>query len=404
MTTQKNKKTESEIVLQVRRGRTGPVRGRHPWIFSGAFVSIPEGIELGSLVRVEDEEGGFLAKGYFSSYSQIAVRVWSFDEKEEVNEKFFLKRIRDAADRRLEVFAGTKTDAYRVVNSENDLLPGLVVDKYADYLVCQFHTVGMERYRDLIVSSLVKTFEPKGIVERRDFRERQKENREEESVVLSGTVPDQITVMENGLSFLVNVFEGQKTGFFLDQRDKRYALQKYCEDKEVLNCFSFTGAFSLYALAGGAKHVTNVDVSEEALEIAKQNVSLNGFSVKKCDFLHEDVKRYLGRENGDSFDIIILDPPAFIRDRKKKEEGIAGYKKINEFGMRLLKKHGMLVTCSCSHHLSKEEFRFALSEAAGRAGKTFQITEAFGHGPDHPELLPFTESGYLKVFFLKALD
>lgn len=389
------------LELIVKKERVGPVIGRHPWVFSGALVNIPDGLKSGDSARLVDGTGRFLAQGYFNSYSQIAVRLWSWDEKEEINQEFFNKRIENAVKIRKEFVLDKKTDSCRLVNAENDLLPGLIVDKYGDYLVVQFHTKGMERFKDEIVCALNTILKPKGIYERSDVRTRGIEGVEGKSGLLSGVIPEKIEIKENGYKFFVNVISGQKTGFFLDQRDKRLALQKYVKGKNVLNCFSYTGGFTVYALAAGAKSVTSVDSSGPALELAKENVKLNGLNLKKCQFLSEDVKQYLVSEpaRAQNFDVIILDPPAFIKDRHKIQEGIIGYKKINEAAMRLLPPGGILVSASCSAHLSLPDFRFMLSQSAGRAGRTLQILETLTHGIDHPESVAFNEGEYLKCLF-----
>ena len=385
----------------VKQKRLGPILGFHPWVFSQALAGIPEGIKPGEPVHLLSESGEFLAAGYFSSYAQIAVRLWGYDASETVDDAFFARRIEKAYRMRRRYVEDEGTDAYRLINGENDLLPGLIVDKYAGYLVVQFHTRGIERWKENIISALQKTISPQGIFERSDVAQRRFDDLAPAEGLLSGNVPELITIKENGLKFLVNVREGQKTGFFLDQRDKRKNLMRYSRDASVLNCFSYTGGFTVYALAAGAKSVTSVDTSESALELAKENVRLNGFDADRCSFVVEDVKQYL-RKAKEKIDVIILDPPAFIKDRRKKPEGIAGYKIINETAMNLLADNGVLVSCSCSAHLSTEEFRFLLSEAGGRARKRLAITEAFTHGIDHPQLTPFTEGSYLKCFFLQS--
>jgi 23S rRNA (cytosine1962-C5)-methyltransferase len=291
------------------------------------------------------------------------------------------------------------TNAFRIINGENDLLPGLIVDNYADYLVVQFHTAGIEAWKEKIIAALEKITQPKGIYERSDVAVRRFDHLDSMQGLLSGSVPELITIKENGLQFLVDVKHGQKTGFFLDQRDKRKAFAKYAKDVSVLNCFSYTGGFSVYALAGGAKKVTSIDSSEAAIALARENIRLNGFDADKCQFICEDVKPYL-RNLGERFDAVVLDPPAFIKDRRKKKEGIEGYKSINAMAMRALTESGILVTCSCSNHLSLEEFRFLLSEAGGKVRRSFKILETFTHGIDHPQSVPFTEGEYLKCLFL----
>jgi len=386
------------IELTVKQNRTGPIAGFHPWVFSQAFVKIPDGIQSGEPVHLKNEKGEFLASGYFNSYSQITVRVWGYDENETVDETFFARRIEKAYSTRKRYLESPETDAFRVINGENDLLPGLIVDKYADYLVIQFHTAGIEFWKEKIIAALEKIIRPKGVYERSDMAARRFDHLSSVQGMLSGSVPELITIRENGLRFLVDVKRGQKTGFFLDQRDKRKAFTKYVKDASVLNCFSYTGGFSVYALAGGAKKVTSIDSSEPAIGLARENVKLNGFA-DKCQFICDDVKAYL-RKNSERFDAIVLDPPAFIKDRRKKKEGIMGYKSINEMAMRALTENGILVTCSCSNHLTLEEFRFLLSEAGGKVKRSFRILETFTHGIDHPQSVPFLEGEYLKCFFL----
>ncbi|HOE16086.1 MAG TPA: class I SAM-dependent rRNA methyltransferase [Syntrophorhabdaceae bacterium] len=389
------------ITLTVKRSRIGPVLGRHPWVFSQALAKIPDGIPPGEPVRLVSEAGEFLASGYFNSYSQIAVRIWGYEKDEAVDTSFFRRRIECAWRIRKEYIESPSTNAYRMVNGENDLLPGLIVDKYADYLVAQFHTRGIESWKNEIVNALETVVRPEGIYERSDMPARKQENLGSSRGILSGAVPERIIIRENGCQFFVDVKHGQKTGFFLDQRDKREACMKYAKEKNVLNCFSYTGGFTVYALAGGARHVTSVDTSESALELAQENVVLNGFDPGRCEFLCGDVKRFL-RNSKERSDVIILDPPAFIKDHRKKKEGIVGYRGINEMAIRLLPEEGVLITCSCSAHLTIEDFRYLLSEAGGKAGRSLRFLEAYTHGIDHPQLVPFTEGSYLKCFIVCA--
>lgn len=387
------------IQLRIKQKRIGPVAGHHPWVFSQAFVSIPEGLRPGKPVKLVSENDGFLATGYFSSYSQITVRIWGYDENEVVDEQFFVRRIEKAYRLRKRYVESVETNAYRLINGESDFLPGLIVDKYTDYLVVQFHTRGIEIWKDLIIRALDKVTNPKGIYERSDVAVRRMDDLESACGALSGSVPDFITIKENGFRFLVDVKHGQKTGFFLDQRDKRKAIMKYVKDASILNCFSYTGGFAVYALAGGAKKVINVDTSEKAIELARENIKLNGFEVDTCEFIARDVKDYL-KHLDEVFDVIILDPPAFIKDRRKKNEGIAGYKSINEMALRALSQNGILITCSCSAHLKLEDFRFLLSEVGGKAKTPLRFLETYTHGIDHLQLVPFTEGEYLKCFFI----
>ncbi|OPY03858.1 MAG: Ribosomal RNA large subunit methyltransferase I [Syntrophorhabdus sp. PtaB.Bin184] len=389
------------VKLTVRKDRSGPVRGFHPWVFSKALVSIPEGLAPGEPVELYDESGSLLASGYFNSYGQISVRLWGHEKGEPVGMAFFARRMERAGDIRRRYVERPGTNAYRMVNGESDLLPGLIVDRYGEYLVVQFHTRGIERWKAEIVESLVTVFRPRGIWERSDVPVRSIENLGAVQGLLHGNVPDIIEIVENGLKFLVDVKEGQKTGFFLDQRDKRSAFTKYAKDRDVLNCFCYTGGFTVYAMAGGARRVVSVDSSRRALELAKDNIALNGFDTSRCEFVCDDAKRYL-REPASRFEAIVLDPPAFIKDRRKKQEGLVGYRAINEIALRSLSPEGILATCSCSAHLSLGDFRFLLSEAGAKVGRPITILETHTHGIDHPQLVPFTEGEYLKCFFLKA--
>jgi 23S rRNA (cytosine1962-C5)-methyltransferase len=389
------------ITLKVKQNRIGPVVGFHPWVFSQAITRIPDGLQPGEPVKVTTENEEFLALGYFGSYSQIAVRIWGYDEDETVDGPFFERRIERAYGLRRKYVENSGTDAYRLVNGENDYLPGLIVDKYADYLVVQFHTKGIEAWKEQIIEALQSVLDPKGIYERSDVAVRKIEKLDPNRGLLRGDVPDLITIRENGFSFLVDVKGGQKTGFFLDQRDKRQAFSKYTKDRALLNCFAYTGGFSVYGLAGGAGRVVSVDTSAGALELARENIRINGLDTKKCEFVCEDVKRFL-RNEPDRFDALVLDPPAFIKDRHKRNEGIAGYKSINEMALRCLNPEGILVTCSCSAHLSLPDFRYLLSEVGGRTKRPLRFLETFTHGIDHLQLVPYTEGEYLKCFFISA--
>lgn len=392
------------IKLKIKNKRRGPVLGRHPWIFSQAFLNIPEGLESGDPVAVYSENDEFLGQGYFNSYSQIAVRLWSYDENEIIDQNFFDKRVTNAFRLRQNYVLNKLTDSCRIIYAENDFLPGLVVDKYDSYLSVQFHTKGMEKWKTEIVSSLNQIIKPKAIFERSEVKNREVEESAGVSQIICGDMPDKIIIKENGLKFFVDIKGGQKTGFFLDQREKRLALQKYVKDKNLLNCFCYTGGFSIYALAAGVKSVTNVDVSAPAMELLKENIELNKLSAKNCEFLVTDAKEYLHNLEKNKFDAIILDPPAFIKSRHHKDKGIVGYKKINEIAMAKIAPDGILLTASCSAHLKLDEFRYIISEAQARSHRSAQILETHIHSSDHPELVAFTETEYLKCFILKIVE
>lgn len=389
--------------LIIHNKRIGPILGGHPWVFSGAIVHIPDGLVSGTVVDLEDERGNFLARGYFNSYSQIAVRVLTRNPEEHIDEEFFEKVLGRALRIRESYVLDSSTNACRLVHSENDGLPGLVVDKYGDYLSLQFHTPGMEAFKEVVVQVLERLMQPKGIYERSDVSVRKAREEEGGEGLLYGDVPDVVEIKEHGLKFLVDIKEGQKTGFFLDQREKRKALQRFVRDKDVVNCFSYSGGFSVYAAAAGAHTVTSVDISASAIELAKENMKLNGFVGDNIRFEVQDVKKYLKEQTHNSIDVLILDPPAFIKSRHKISQGIRGYKNINIDGMRLVQEEGILVTCSCSSHLSYKDFRYLLSEAGTAADKNLQILETHFHDIDHPELVPYTESTYLKTLFLRVM-
>lgn len=388
--------------LILRSHREGPVKGKHPWVFSGALQQIPEGLQPGDIVQIRGADGSYLGSGYFNSYSQIAVRIWSYDDWEEVNQDFFVRRISKALRLRRQLLP-SQTTGFRLVNAECDMLPGLIIDIYDSVAVMQCHTAGIARYRDEIVAALREVLPVTGVYERSDFRGKSSAMEHRESGILWGDVPELVTMQENGFTFLVDVREGQKTGFFLDQREKRAALMKYVPGKRVLNCFSYSGGFSIYALAAGAEHVTSVDISDRAMALARENVTRNNLPLERCSFEVQDVKSFLPTVEQGSMDIIILDPPAFIKDRHKIDEGKHGYRKINQMALKVLPEEGILVSCSCSHHLSLQEFRMLLSETAGRAGRVMQLLETWTHSFDHPELVPYMEGNYLKTLFMRAL-
>jgi 23S rRNA (cytosine1962-C5)-methyltransferase len=390
------------LKLSVKTNRLGPILGRHPWVFSQAINNLPQGVVLGTPVELVDEQSNFLASGYFGSYSQIAVRLWNWDKSVVVDEQFFVTKIERASDLRKKYIDQKTTNAYRLVNSENDGLPGLIVDKYDDYLVVQFNTAGIEYWQKQIISALVGVIKPKGILEKSTSSLRTKENLPDKVGVLFGEIPPLVTIKENKYKFLVDMINGQKTGFFLDQRDNRLALQKYSKDNNVLNCFSYSGGFSVYALAGGAKKVVSVDVSAKALDLAKENMKLNKLDLDCCEFVKADVKEYLKTVPVNFYDTIILDPPAFIQNKNKKIEGLRGYKNINELALKVIKPEGVLVSCSCSAYLTLTEFRLMLSESGSKARRLMRILESSTHAVDHLQNVSFMESEYLKTYFLEV--
>lgn len=372
---------------------------KHPWIFSGAVHKV-EGInQNGETVEIHSFDGRPLGFGSYSGNSQIRVRVWSFNPDENIDIEFFRKRILSAIEIRKQIIQESITNAYRIVNSENDFVPGLIVDRYNKYLVCQFLSAGVEFWKKEIVQILSSLPEVEGIFERSDSDIREKEGLGKCSGVLFGKEPPEILeVLENNIHFNVDVKNGHKTGFYLDQRDNRLLLSKYTKDKEVLNCFAYTGGFSLFALKGGAKKVTNIDSSRSSLDLCAANHQLNKFSETQFENLEEDVFTSLRkfRDSGKSFDVIVLDPPKFAESVSQIESAARGYKDINLLAIKLLRKNGILFTFSCSGHISSELFLKLVFDAAIDAGKNLRIVHYLKQSPDHTVSTFFPEGLYLK--------
>jgi 23S rRNA (cytosine1962-C5)-methyltransferase len=364
----------------------------------------PHWIARGGLVDVKSATGTFVGRGYYHPDTDIAIRLLTRDQNEAIDETFLRRRISRALELRT-VLAATGTNAYRLINSEGDGLPGLIVDRFAEYLVVQIHTAGMENLIEQILVALQAEVQPRGILLRNDHQSRRREGLAvEEPRVVQGEVPEEIRILENGIQFLVDVWRGQKTGFFLDQREKRAALRKYSLGKRVLNCFSYTGGFSVYAaLPGSGSHVTSVDISEPAIEFAKQNFLINKLDPHEHEFLSADVFEYLqaARELNEQFDVVVLDPPAFAKSEKVRSNALKAYRRLNYLGMQVLKPGGILLTCSCSGVIKMDDLLGMVSLAAQQAGREVQLLESFTHDLDHPMNLAMPETGYLKAVFCR---
>lgn len=388
----------------LRKGREKSLLRRHPWIFSGAIKKIEGSFQDGDVVDIVDTDGKFLARGYLNTRSQIMVRVLTWEE-EEVNAGFWRKKLEKAFEGRKGLFLQGYNEALRLVNAESDGLPGLVVDRYDRYLVVQFLTLGIERWRETITDLLWELLEPEGIYERSDVEVREKEGLELRTGLLRGKEPpDRLEIRENGLRFWVDLKRGHKTGFYLDQRENRLRFREFAEGKEVLNAFSYTGGFGIYALAGGARRVVHVDSSKEALEMAKANVELNGFPVRDEDFVEGDVFRVLRDwwNEGKAFDLIVLDPPKFAHSKEQIDDAVRGYKDINLMAMRLLRPGGVIFTFSCSGLVPPELFQKAVFWAALDAGREVQVIGKMSQSRDHPFFLHFPEGEYLKGLILRV--
>jgi len=388
--------------VYLKKGREGPVLKGHPWIFSGAIERTEGDTENTPVTDIYDWQRNWIARGLYSPKSQIRIRVLT-GQDEAIDRDFFTRRFSQALSLRKKFLFGT-TNAYRLVNGEGDFLPGLIVDRYADFLVCQFFTSGMNAIKRMVVDSLTSVVAVKGVFERSEGRVRQEEELEPEVGVLAGEAPPELIVIEeNGFKFLVDVRRGQKTGFFLDQRDNRSYLAALTRGQTVLNCFAYTGGFSVYALGSGAKEVTSLDSSKSALELARQNLALNHLPASDDQLVKADAFAYL-KECRSSYDMIVLDPPSLARRRRDVEAATGGYKFLNLHALRLVKAGGLLLTFSCSQHLSLDLFQKVIFGAAVDARRKVSTLKRLGHSIDHPVSLHHPEGEYLKGFVLKVLD
>lgn len=398
----------SEAAVIVRAGKEKAVERRHPWIFSGAVARVEGSPADGDLVAVRRESGEFLARGYWNSRSAIRVRLLTWDESETVDNPFWRSRLERAIGvRHVEnrINRHGTPNAYRLVNAENDSLPGLIVDRYGDWLVVQALTLGIAARKDMLAGLLGDMLNPAGIYERSDADVREKEGLPPETGLLRGKEPPElIEIDENGRRFLVDVRLGHKTGFYLDQRENRAVVGEWfrwdeeAQARVVLNAFAYTGGFAVYALASLVQRVINVDSSADALALARRNIALNGFAVGEDDFVAGDVFQVLRsyRDEGWQFDMIILDPPKFAQSERQVERASRGYKDINWLAFRLLKPGGVLVTFSCSGAISADLFQKIVFGALTDAGREAQIVRYLAQASDHPVALTFPEGAYLK--------
>jgi 23S rRNA (cytosine1962-C5)-methyltransferase len=391
--------------VKLKKGRDKSFNRKHPWIFSGAIDSIKDINTNGETVEIFSGDGKFLGYGSYSLHSQISVRVLSFNPEDQIDKDFIQKKIETAAQFRTQIINLETTNAYRVINAESDSLPGLVVDKYGDFLVCQFLSAGAEFWKKETIEILLNIFNPTGIFERSDVDVREKEGLQQFKGILYGKEPEElIEILENGNKFLVDINLGHKTGFYLDQRDNRKLLETFSSEGEMLNCFSYTGGFSVYAIKAGASKVVNLDSSLEALSLAETNLTLNGIAPSKYENVQDDVFKYLRklRDTNKQFDVIILDPPKFAESVSQIEKASRGYKDINLLALKLLKKNGVLFTFSCSGHIVPELFNKIIADAATDAGREVHILKYLTQSPDHAMLTSFPEGLYLKGLVCKV--
>ena len=389
------------------KGREKSVKRKHPWIFSRGINKVEGEPALGETVDVFTHDGKWLAKAAYSPESQIRARIWSF-EKQEINKAFFVKRFNDAQLLREDVIERDGLTGYRLVAAESDGLPGVTIDRYQNFFVCQLLSAGAEYNKQAIVDALVECFPDCNVYERSDVAVRKKEGLKETTGVLYGEEPPKsVVIEENGVKISVDIVGGHKTGFYLDQRDSRQQAMKYMKDKEVLNCFSYTGGFGLYALKGGAKRVINADVSQPALDTAKFNAELNEFDIskKRAVFLNADVFKLLReyRDQGTKFDVVIMDPPKFAESKAQLNGACRGYKDINMLAMQILKPGGTLLTYSCSGLMDQVLFQKIIADAAVDANRQVKFVERFEQAADHPTDTAYPEGFYLKGFACKVL-
>jgi 23S rRNA (cytosine1962-C5)-methyltransferase len=385
-------------------GREKSLRRRHPWIFSGAIERVEGSPESGASVEIVTAGGDFLGRAAYSPASQIRARMWTFDAAERVDGEFFRRRLQRALDSRRRLGLTGPTAACRLVFAESDGLPGLIVDRYGSYLVCQFSSAGVELWRDTIVALLSDLCSPRGIYERSEGGARHKEGLASRRGLLAGAEPPQeIEITTGGARLVVDIANGQKTGAYLDQQRNRERVAEHARDAQVLDAFSYTGGFSISCLRAGAAGATLVDSSAEALALAQRETAVNGVR-ERCRFVTASVFDELRamRDAGTRFDIVIVDPPKFVHSAEQLNAGSRGYKDVNMLGLKLVRPGGVLATFSCSGHVDAALFQKIVAGAAVDAGRTAQILERLSQPADHPVATEFPEADYLKGLILRV--
>jgi 23S rRNA (cytosine1962-C5)-methyltransferase len=384
--------------VTLKPGRDKAIHQKHHWIFSGAIAEMPEGGE-GEIFPVFSHSKRLLGHGYFNHQSAIAGRMLNFDNSDPI--EAVRKQIQQAILLRRHLFEGKQTNAYRLINGEGDYLPGLVVDRYGSILILQISTCGMERLKSVILEELMQQMKPQALYEKSNVPGRREEGLKDSVELLSGSFDDPITIQENGHTFLVSIEQGQKTGFFLDQRETRLWVQEMSKDKRVLNAFAYTGSFSVYAAAGGAKLVDSIEISDGALEYAKKHMEMNGFSSTPARYECRDVFDYLREEKELPYDLVILDPPAFAKKKKDVIQACRGYKDINRLAMQKMPPSSYLLTCSCSYQVDPILFQKVIFQAAVEAGRNARLIGRHRMAADHPINLCHPDGGeYLKSLLI----
>ena len=397
----------SHAVVTLKKGEGRMLKSGGLWIFDNEIASVMGSFENGDVVIVRDFDGYPLGRGFINENSKIRVRMMTRNKDQEVDEAFLEMRVRDAWEYRKKT---VDTSSCRVIFGEADFLPGLVVDKFSDVLVVQSLALGIDRMKETIVALLKKVLledgvTVRGVYERSDAKVREQEGMERAKGFIGEPFDTEVEIVENGVHYLVDVKDGQKTGFFLDQKYNRLAIQRLCRDARVLDCFTHTGSFALNAGIAGARDVTGVDASELGVEQAGKNAKLNHLE-DRVKFICEDVFELLPRleEQGEKYDVVILDPPAFTKSRNSVKNAVKGYREINRRAMKLVKDGGYLATCSCSHFMTYELFTKTIHQAAQNVHKRLRQVEYRTQAPDHPILWAAEESYYLKFYIFQVCD
>ena len=387
------------IDVVLKKGKEKAVLHKHPWVFSGAIEKVKGKPANGEIVRLVDAKDAFMAYGFYNDQSRVALRLLEWDENVAVDEQWFRAKVQDAVASRVGVLVEDVTNTCRLIFSESDYLPGLIVDKYADHLAVQILTSGIENMMPVIIDELQLLLKPESIFDKSDASSRNHEGLATENIVLAGVhPPERVEVRENGILYNINIAEGQKSGFYCDQRDNRSIVASYTEGKKVLDCFSYTGGFTLNCLQNEAASVTTVDSSQLAVDTLKENIVLNEFEAERVTAITSDVNKQLRkfREEEELFDVVILDPPKYAPSRSALDKASRAYKDLNRNGMLLLNKGGLLATYSCSGAMNMETFKQVIAWAALDAGKKVQFIHQFCQPEDHPVRSSFPEGEYLK--------
>jgi len=386
-----------EVILK--KGKEKAVLQRHPWVFSGAIERVKVSPNNGDIVKLINAKGDFMAYGFFNDQSRVALRLLEWDENIVVDDTWFREKVGQAVKSRADILADGNTNTCRLIFSESDYLPGLIVDKYNNHLAVQILTSGIENVMPVIIDELNSLLKPESIFDKSDASSREHEGLQTANVALTlNSPPENVEVKENGIVYNINIAEGQKSGFYCDQRDNRKILASYAKGKKVLDCFSYTGGFSLNSLLNGASSVTSVDSSALAIETLRENIKLNNLDAAKHIAIQSDVNKQLRafREQEEKFDIIVLDPPKYAPSRSALDRASRAYKDLNRLAMLLLNDGGLLATYSCSGAMNMETFKQVLAWAALDAGKQVQFIYQFCQPEDHPVRASFPEGEYLK--------